>query len=85
MYEKKISHIMTERPARTILSYFKLELSCKALIPLFDPLAKEEAAKGKKETTDKALGKKKWQFHLIVLDFIKILNISFELLNFVIY
>ena len=66
---EKISHItktynltlllMTERPARTILSYFKLELSCKALIPLFDPLAKEEAAKGKKETTDKALGKKK--------------------------
>ena len=54
---EKISHI--KKPARTILSYFKLELSCKALMPLFDPLAKEEAAKGKKETTDKALGKKK--------------------------
>ena len=76
---------MTEKPARTILSYFTLDLSCKALIPLFDPLAKEEAAKGKKETTDKALGKKKWPFYLIALDFIKNLHISFELLNFVIY
>ena len=54
MYGKNYSY-----QNRTILSYFKLELSCKALIPLFDPLAKEEAAKGKKETTDKALGKKK--------------------------
>ena len=54
-----INNLMTEKPARTILSYFTLDLSCKALIPLFDPLAKEEAAKGKKETTDKALGKKK--------------------------
>lgn len=60
LLHRKISPInKTEKPARTILSYFTLELSCKALIPLFDPLAKEEAAKGKKETTDKALGKKK--------------------------
>ena len=51
--------LVISKKTRTILSYFKLELSCKALIPLFDPLAKEEAAKGKKETTDKALGKKK--------------------------
>jgi len=56
LLHRKISPI---NKARTILSYFTLELSCKALIPLFDPLAKEEAAKGKKETTDKALGKKK--------------------------
>ena len=42
-----------------IFYYCTLELSCQALISLFVPLAKEEAAKGKKETTDKALGKKK--------------------------
>ena len=52
------------------------------LMPLFDPLAKEEAAKGKKETTDKALGKKKWQFHLIVLDFIKNFKYIFWIIEF---